>query len=109
MATKQAKSNADAIKERPHATLPTFGVPDSGDPWRAAPAFAAMAKTWSADPGKPFGDRSAAYTDRFGTAGPTGEADYGKPERADAAQKPEAAQKGASTGDYRVPISGVVQ
>lgn len=48
-------------------------------------------------------DRSIAYKDRYGTD-VAREPEYNKPPKHEKAQKPEAAQKGATTGVYRVPV-----
>ena len=95
--------------EKAVATEATFGK--TGDPWRQGPALAGFAQALSPDHGKIYGDyQNAGYTDRFGT----GEIDTTPmnghdPVRTEAAQLPDAAQKGATATNFRVPISGVVQ
>lgn len=91
--------------ERAKATEATFGK--SGDAWRNAPSLAGFHQALKPDSSKPYGDHSVAYTDRYGT-GVQRNAEYGKPERVEAKQKPEAAQKGATTGTYRVPVQNEV-
>lgn len=103
MASKQVVSNI-INAERAKATETTFGK--SGDPWRDAPALAAQRQMFNAT--SEFGDKSAAYVDRYGTR-EVSNMDFTKPERAPSAQPDNAKQKGASVGAYRPAISGVVQ
>lgn len=109
MASKQVVSNIKNA-ERARNTEPTFGF--SGDPWRSSPAFPAQSQMFNYGNfgrGKDYGDNTAAYTDRYGTRGPSGEANYNQPEKPEAAQKSEAAQKGATAKEFRVTVSQVVQ
>lgn len=103
MASKQIKSAADAGKERPHATLPSFGVADSGDPWRQGPALAGLHQALQHDASKPYGDKSQAYTDRYGT-GVARDVEYKQPPRAEATQNENAKTKGGAVGGYRAPL-----
>ena len=124
MASKQAAGDMKNA-ERARNTEPTFGKDATADPWRDSPALAGLSQALS--PHKDVrgggtsapGDEPWTYCyrevalgpDRYGTAGqpapmPEG---YAKPMPAEAAQKDEARQKGASAETYRVPIGQVVQ
>ena len=107
MASKQA---AAPIKnaERARNTEATFGKDSQSDPWRAHPGLAGFQACLKPDYTKPYGDKSRAYTDRFGT-GVARDAEYVKPAPADAKQPDNAAQKGATAKTYRPPVTGVVQ
>ena len=107
MASKQVVSNI-INEQRAKATEATFGK--SGDPWREGPALAGLHQALKPDyAGKAYsGDKTAAYTDRYGTRG-LGDMTYNQPEKAEASQKANAEQKGATAKGYRVPIGEVVQ
>lgn len=110
MASKQIRSNADTIKERARAILPSFGA--SGDPWRQGAAYTTMSGMYNEGNlghGKEYGDNCNAYSDRYGTAGGMNEDNLPFPQKPEAAQKPDARMKGGAAESYRVTVTQVVQ